>query len=259
MGGGFLNFNKNDSNDAEIAPIKNELKKQSYWINQLHSYSKDLHNYATDIKHSNTKHKKEILEHIQNLNGWITYLNDSHNTIKKDISSLKSEIRKELQNDFQHYHKTMLEYVSLKLREEAMNKQDIKEQIGKELKKDMFSLLENYKPRIIRQEPQVPQNKPTEQLQTEVPKQVQQPQVQMQSVELTNPEKELLSLLFNAGKPLTYEDMANTIGKSVNSVRVYMNSLKTKRDIIDEFTTPQGKKIYSIKNSTVVKTLFNIN
>jgi hypothetical protein len=57
---------------------------------------------------------------------------------------------------------------------------------------------------------------------------------------------------------MTYEAIAKKLGKSLNSVRVYMNSLRSKKQIIDEFLAPNGTKVFSIKNSELVKTLFNI-
>ncbi len=226
-----------------VAPLKNELKKQEVWIKQLHTYSTGLHKYANSIHNSNAKHKKEILEQIDNLVEWVDYFNKNHIELKQEVNDLKTGLRKLLRNDFEVYHKTLEQYLVLKLAQESIKKNQIKEQIFNEIKQELFKQNERNQQVF----PPVNNGKPINNITHYV-----------NNDTLTNSEKDLLSLLFNENKPMTYENLSKKMNKSVNTIRVYMNSLKSKKQIIDEFIMPNGTKIFSIKNSEMVKTLFNI-
>jgi F0F1-type ATP synthase membrane subunit b/b' len=227
--------------DKELTEIKKQLKRQEHWLSNLHTFSEDLRNYAVHLKNSHSEHKKELFNHISSLNEWIEHFNSNHIALKKEINQLRSDLRKTLRKDFEVYHKTLSSYITLKLNEERENKDDLKQEILEELRQGLSTIKES--------------NVNNEDLENPINNVMHYDY----NVELTNPEKELLSLLFNENKPLTYENMAEKLNKSINSVRVYMNSLKSKKDIIDEFKSPSGKKIFSIKNSELVKTLFNFN
>ncbi|MBN2368622.1 response regulator transcription factor [Candidatus Woesearchaeota archaeon] len=233
-------FGPSNHTDSEIHSLKEELNKQDRWIKHLHEYSRDLHKFASDIKHSNTKHKKEILDSLTNLSSWIDYLNNSHNKMKHEINELRNSLKRSLKNDFQAYHHTFSEYINLKLNQARQENEALK----KELLEKIESRPEPVSNILMRD---------TDFNNHDLPVHT------TPAVELTNPETELLNLLFNANGPMTYQDIADKLKKSINSVRVYMNSLKSKKNIIDEFTTASGSKIFSIKNSELVKTLYNLN
>ena len=74
---------------------------------------------------------------------------------------------------------------------------------------------------------------------------------------LSNPEKWLMGVLFNAEAPLSYLQLAERTGKSVSTARVYMNQLKTK-GFVEESSLPNGIKIFSLKHDAKVKKLYNI-
>jgi hypothetical protein len=226
-----------------IAPLKSELKKQEIWLKQLHTYSTDLHKYANYIHNSNAKHKKKILEQIDNLVNWVDYFNKNHLELKQEVTDLKLSLRKQLRHDFEVYHKTLEQHMALKLEQESMKKEQIKEQIFNEIMQELFRQNEKKQQGITNEYNDKPINNITHYVNNDT---------------LTNSEKELLNLLFNENKPLTYENISKKMNRSVNTIRVYMNSLKSKKQIIDEFITPKGTKIFSIKNSEMVKTLFNI-
>jgi hypothetical protein len=236
--GVFFNKARQVQPEIDISPIRNELKKQNDWIMKLHAFSRDLHGYARYIEHSNAKHKREILENVNNLVRWVDYLHSSQITLKKEFNDLKITLNKTMRRDFEIYHKTMEEYLTLKLKESEVSKEELK----KEVFNEVFSEL---KKEFLKQQPEKKEAT------------VQQLEITT-NAELTNPEKELLNMLFNESKPMTYEAMAKKLGKTVNSVRVYMNSLRTKKPIIEEFSAPNGSKVFSIKNSEMVKTLFNL-
>jgi hypothetical protein len=233
MGGSFFNIRQPD---VDMSSLKHELKKQEGWIGQLHHHSRELHKFTSYINDSNAKHKKEMISQLNSVIKWIDHFNESHITLKKEINELRTNFRKTLRNDFEAYHKLMEEYLRLKLDDEKISREKLRQEITNELKA------------MLTQKPEP---------KYEIPKQ--EAKIADMGSELTNPEKELLNLLFNEGKPLTYEQMASKLHKSVSSIRVYMNSLKVKRPIVEEFATPAGVKVFSIKNSEVVKTLFNLS
>ncbi len=231
MGGKFF---KTTQPKEDFFHLQRELSRQDKWLNQLHDFSKNLHGYTKYISESNTKHKKEIIKKIDNISQWIEHLNDSHITLKKELSTLKRDIRASLKKDFEEYHKILVQYLEHRL-EEVPKHDTLKEDILNELDTPKYEpIINDFEETDVNNITHY--NAPTE---------------------LTNPEKELLSLLFNENKPLTYKNIAQKQNKSVNSIRVYMNSLKSKKGIIDEFKGPNGQKIFTIKNSELVKTLFN--
>jgi len=225
-------------NPVDLGPLRKQINAQHNRIEYLHNYSRELAKYAGYIKNSNVKHKKEIIEHLSKIGKWINYLHTNALAIKKELSALKREIRNQLKNDFEVYHNILKEYIELKIGQKELEQEDIdnlKKQIIEEIKSELY---DNF---------QVP---------------VSQDHIIKESdnaykVELSNPEKQLLSLLFNENQPLTYQSIAKKLSKSISSVRVYMNSLKSKKDIIEEFVTSNGSKVFTIKNSEIVKTLFN--
>ncbi len=235
MEGGFLNLfsEKEKKQDPGFKSIKEELKKQDLWIKHLHTYSRELHDYTSYINESNTKHKKEIVSEINKISQWISHLHESNNTLKEEVNSLKYELRKQVKEDFAIYHKTLEEYLKLKFLETEEKQEKLKAKIIAELKDIGITNGHNAK------------NNNTIMHYNE-------------KNDLTNPEKELLNMLFNENKPMTYEDISKKLNKSLNSIRVYMNSLRSKKQIVEEYTTAKGLKVFSIKNSELVKTLFNI-
>jgi hypothetical protein len=223
----FLDFLRNE---PDLSALKQEVQRQQEWLRQLHNHSKELHKYSDYIFQSNVRHKKEIIEQINSITKWIEHFNETNLAMKREIFELKVSIRKTLKKDFEAYHNMMRDYLALKLNEHDTIKEDrIKEKIKDEILNEL--------------------NKPK----------IEIPLVQQVNIEPSNPEKEVLNLLFNENKPLTYEQLAEKLNKSVNSVRVYMNSLKVKKPVIDEFVTPSGSKVFSIKNAEMVKTLFALN
>jgi len=86
--------------------------------------------------------------------------------------------------------------------------------------------------------------------------QVMQP-MQPVRARLTNPEQALLNMLFNEDNPLSYEQIASKTGKSINTIRVIMNSLK-KEGLIEENMLPSGVKLFNISNKERIKKIYNL-
>lgn len=237
----WIDFLKNGQKhrQPDFTPIKNELLKQESWIKEIHKNSKNLHNFANYIHESNIKHKKEMLDQITGLVKWVDYLNNNHTTLKQELHDLRHGLRKSLRSDFEIYHNTLEEYIKVRLNEVRLNKEEIKKELLEELKSAHTAEKQAFSG-------------------SQTPNPARDITHYNAEIELSNPEKLLLNVLFNENKPLTYEDLSRKTGKSVSSVRVYMNSLKSKKPIIEDFLTPTGAKIFSVKNSEIVKTLFNI-
>jgi DNA-binding CsgD family transcriptional regulator len=229
--------------ETEMSALKDAVKRQEAWLSNLHKYSNDLHKYSNYIKESSVRHKSEVFEAISGISKWVDHLNRENRTLKEEVLELKAKIRHELKEDFKNYHETLFNYVSLRL-DDKSHKEKLKEELLTELRSEIITF-DAKKPKqgIINEESS---------------KGINNVMHYNASIELTNPEKELLNLFFNENKPLTYETIAKKLNKSLNTVRVYMNSLKSKKEIIEEFITPNGTKVFSLKNSELVKTLFNI-
>jgi hypothetical protein len=71
------------------------------------------------------------------------------------------------------------------------------------------------------------------------------------------PLKNLLNLMMVVGEPVSYELLAAKTGKSKITIRVNMNRLK-RRGLVEEFTTPNGSKLFAAKNSEKIKKLYNV-
>jgi len=74
---------------------------------------------------------------------------------------------------------------------------------------------------------------------------------------LSNPLQQLLNLMISLGEPISYQVLAQKLGKNRITVRVNMNRLK-RRGFVEEFSTPNGSKLFAVKNIEKVKKLYNI-
>jgi archaellum component FlaC len=73
---------------------------------------------------------------------------------------------------------------------------------------------------------------------------------------LPEPLKQLLNLMISINEPVTYQAIANQIGKNKITVRVNMNRLK-REGLVEEFTAPNGTKLFAVKNKERVKKMYN--
>ena len=73
---------------------------------------------------------------------------------------------------------------------------------------------------------------------------------------LSNSEKWLLGVLFNTEAPLSYAQFAERTGKSISTIRVYMNQLKS-RGFVEESSLPNGVKVFGLKQDAKVRKLYN--
>ncbi|MEW6040588.1 MAG: hypothetical protein AB1633_03610 [Elusimicrobiota bacterium] len=61
-------------------------------------------------------------------------------------------------------------------------------------------------------------------------------------------EKKILAVLFdNKGISLSYKDIGKLLNKSENTVKVQINQLKNKTNLLNEMIDQEGKKRYALK------------
>ena len=237
---GFLervfNLKREDKVKNSFKKIHKNLEKQQEWIEYLHNHSQSLYEDTSIIHNKHLNHKKEIYDHINNIHSWIDFLHSNHNQLEKNLHELENNIKTQLKQEMKKYHQDLLFYFEHLLKNQDYSK--IKQEILDEVEEKIEEKNNNHIIENIKYEPETKINNNIDQL--------------------TGSEKELINFLFNQDTPLTYEDIARKTGKSINTIRVYMNKLKNKRNIIDEFKKPNGVKIFSVKNKERVKTLYNI-
>ncbi len=227
---GIRLWGSKDNLEVSFGNIKKDMENIRRWLNYLHEKTENIHSQAHSIAMDHHKHKTDLYEYTNSVNNWIDYLHKKHTKLEEDIEKIESNIKSMIRHDLDRYHKEIIGHLKEGLyTNHRIIKQEILEEVEKLIEKDEVE----YEP--VLKEFKVPDE------------------------ELTGPEQELIQVMFNENTPMTYEDLARKTGKSINSIRVYMNSAKSKSDIIEEFKKPSGEKIFSIKNKEKVKTLFNLH
>jgi hypothetical protein len=217
--------------------VRYDLDVHKKWLSYLHAKTDELHSHADKVYDTHTQHRKEISEYASNITGWVNYLYKSQLKLEKDIKAIEGNIRLMLKEDIRKYHD---ELIAMLKSDFISNSAQVKA-IRKEIVEEMKALIEQ----------KIQAKSDNEGVQLTIR--------QESSLSMTPPEIDLVTILFNENSPMTYEDLARKTGKSINSIRVYMNSLKSKKDIVEEFRKPSGEKIFSVKNKEKVKTLFNVH
>ncbi len=226
--------------DIDSSKIKRALSEQKEWIDYLHNSVTQLYGHAKYIHESHHAHKSNTENNIVNINKWIDHLAESNRKLENEIDNMESRLKKDIKSELQRYHKDILLTISSHA---AMlpSKEMIKRELLADLKAELQDIIE------VSSKPVEPETL------------TQEPITQNKSVELNSGERELLNFLFNQDSPMPYEDISRKTGKSLNTIRVYMNSLKSKKDLIEEVKTPRGKKLFGIKGKEKAKKLYNFN
>ncbi|MFH0869942.1 MAG: hypothetical protein V1866_02705 [archaeon] len=195
--------------------------------------------FLHDLNENHDGFKRTTSLNHQRIADWITHFDGSIRRLESDLRLLE----KRIQSDFDKVTTT-----SLNLFQEAYSKniKDV-ETVKKEILKEVEVFLKENKH-----------------------KQLQAPVINVNNVDnvnnvtpetsfeaLSNPEKWLAGVLFNLEAPLSYTQITERTGKTINTVRVYMNQLKLK-GFIDESTLPNGTKIFSLRHKAKVKKLYNL-
>jgi hypothetical protein len=279
---------------ASFSGMKNDLDNQNKWINFLHQALTDVKNKHGEHKNNTHNHISRVHNNIGNLNKWINHLHtmtkqqgdrleqletnvgtalNKHNDhvveLFKLVHSQKEKISSSLRDDIKN--ELMLE-VQSHLVEHKGNVRDIKSNLdqveGKldELKnahiesKKAVNYVKNKQvsnKNTMKQE-RTPTNVPQEvYVQQSMPMQQHTPDIIYGNVPLTNPEQKLLNILFTESDPVSYSQLSNKTGHSVNTVRVNMNLLK-KKGLIEENMLPNGVKLFNLNNKEKIKKMYNV-
>jgi hypothetical protein len=189
----------------------------------------------SDLSASQSALRKSTLLNQQRIAEWITHFESIINRLEVDSVSIESSLRNELENAAvqsglrlqEAFEKQRLDYLAFK--------EDLKREL------EVFMADSKLKAPIIN----------VDNVNNVIP-------ITPEPVNgLSNPEKWLMGVLFNAEAPLSYSQVAERTGKTVSTVRVYMNQLKFK-GFVEESTLPNGLKIFSLKHEAKVKKLYNL-
>jgi hypothetical protein len=218
-----IRLNEMDDNlSSAFSRIKEELAVQRKVIGELYGHHHDFKS-STIVNH------KRIAE-------WITYFDKSVKRLENDLTVLERKIHDEFET---------ISNASLGLFRDAYSK-NIKDSDA--LKKEILKEVEVF----------LAQNKnKTPIINVDNVSNVKNVMPETSFDALSNPEKWLAGVLFNTETPFSYSQIAEKTGKTVNTVRVYMNQLKLK-GFIDESTLPNGTKIFSLRHKAKVKKLYNL-
>jgi hypothetical protein len=190
-----------------------------------------------DIHDQHRGFRKNTSLNHQRIADWIRHFDESIKRLDKDIAVLEKRINEEFD---------ALSTASLNLFKDAYAKnikdvQAIKKEILKEV--EVFMSESKQKP------------KETDNVNNVINVNKVTPEPFFDS--LSNPEKWLVGVLFNAETPLSYSQIAERTGKTLNTIRVYMNQLKFK-GFVDESSLPNGVKLFSLRHKAKVKKLYNL-
>lgn len=212
-------------------------------ISAFSKIKEDLHNHRKMLEELHINHhgfKRTTSLNHQRIADWIRHFDSSIKRLEKDLVVLE----KRFNEDFD-----ALSTASLNLFKEAYAK-NIKDShsIKKEVLKEVEVFLKENKP-------STKDNAPAANVANVINVKAITPEPFFDS--LSNPEKWLVGVLFNAEVPLSYLQIAERTGKTMNTIRVYMNQLKFK-GFIDESSLPNGIKLFSLRHKAKVKKLYNL-
>lgn len=204
----------------------NSIKLFNSTVEQKINLMESKHN-ELDFRHNNSS---------EAMRQWIEYFNRKHMETDQKIQvlatysvQLKESMERNRAMDEEFIKKVIDDYVEIP----KVDKDKLKEEILSELHFLKNTLKSETKERIIVKTAEISDNI------------------------LTNSEKWLLNVLFNINGPVSYEQLVTKTGKSLNTLRVYMNSLKSKGDLVEETTLPNGSKVFAISNKERAKKLYN--
>ncbi|MFH1439019.1 MAG: winged helix-turn-helix transcriptional regulator [Candidatus Woesearchaeota archaeon] len=254
---------------SNIDKIHSNFDSINKWVDHLHS-SNQLHNERIrNLEYSMKNAFDKYNQHIMDL---FKLVHSKHEIIAKDLrKELKNELLLELQaNMVEHrnYVKNNVNSMHSKLdglsNEWQLNHKKVNERVDMHIDKvkKLHESVESIKQQPKQLKQSASEIKQMQQAVSEI--QIMQPQAQPKPVEivynhtpLTNPEQKLLNILFSEPEPVSYSQLSNKTGHSVNTVRVNMNFLK-KKGFIEENLLPNGVKLFNLKNKERIKKMYNV-
>ncbi len=212
--------NLNSGLTSAFSKIKEDLYFQKKALNELY----DNHHNLKNNTHLNNK---RLIE-------WIQHFEKTTNKLEKDFSGFEEQIKKRFDLLTEKSLDLFKEAYSKNIKDVDTIKKEILEEVRKSLSPSHIEKSKEVKKIII-----------------------EKPFLDTPFDMLSNPEKWLVGVLFNAENPLSYEQIATKTGKTINTVRVYMNQLKIK-GFVDDSSLPNGVKLFSLRHKAKVKKLYNL-
>ena len=235
----------NGAHDKHKALTKKDLNDLKRWINHLHDNSKKHENTVValekNINQIMVAYNQNFIELHKKINKSMLQEQKIKELIMADVTSLINDKSETMRKKFEEKHVKVYNLIEekqekvKKLIEDKHNK--TKEQIDEQI--DVI----NEKVKVIKLEKSV---QPIE------------PMIQINSMQLTNPEQKLINLLMAQADPVSYSLIAEKTGNSINTVRVIMNNLK-KKGLVDENVLPSGVKLFIATSKEKIKKLYNID
>jgi len=281
---------------ASFSSMKTDLDNQNRWINYLHQTINNLgNNHKTHTKetkgniskthsnvdnlnkwinhlHTNSKQQEERLKQVEkNLNATLEQYNNHvmdlfklvHTQKETISSSIRNDIKNELLIEMQSHlveHKSHVRSIKSNMENmenkfaELKKSQIEAKKVGNYVKNKEVSVVKPTKKNLVQKEPvSAVQEVYVQQPLVKQP----EPEIVYGNVPLTNHEQKLLNVLFSESDPVSYSQLSNKIGHSVNTVRVNMNLLK-KKGLIEENMLPTGVKLFNLNNKERIKKMYNV-
>jgi hypothetical protein len=250
----------NSFTDAVISSfnnVKQDINLQNQWISHLHSTHSDLRN-------QHDSHKTLTSAELDKVKAWINHLYESSKKQEKSMEELKLRMNEA----FTAYNKHIIELYKQEKRENIDIKA-LKEEVRRDIMPDLSKVMHEqsqlvhqmiYDHRVLTTGQIDEANKHLGLISQKIDSLPHIKEIQMvpKPSLLTYPEQKLLNFLLNEADPVTYEQVAQKTGHSINTVRVIMNSLK-KRNLIEEHLLPSGIKLFNAHNKERIKKIYNID
>jgi hypothetical protein len=246
----------NNAHDKHKALTKKDLNDLKRWINHLNDNStkheKNVSILEKNIKQIMVAYNQNFIELHDKINKSMIEEQKVKELIMTDVKSLIKDQSDDMRKKIEEKHVKVYDLIEEKQKkvEHLINeKQDhVKQLIDEKHDKTNKHILEqfdviNEKVKVIKRDKLV---QPIE------------PMIQVNSMQLTNPEQKLINLLMAQADPVSYSLIAEKTGNSINTVRVIMNNLK-KKGLVDENVLPSGVKLFSATNKEKIKKLYNID
>jgi hypothetical protein len=210
-----------DTLSSAFSRVKSDIAMQRRYLEELHS------NHHTFRQHTSINH--------QRIADWIAHFDASIKHLEGDLVVIETKVEAKLRETAHN---------SARQLEEAMKAHKAELLAMKEeLKRDLEVFAGDFKLKSINNVDNV----------NNVSNIMPEPSYEG----LSNPEKWLVGVLFNSETPLSYAQISERTGKTISTVRVYMNQLKLK-GFIEESALPNGIKIFGLKHRAKVKKLYNL-
>lgn len=209
-----------------FSKVRNDVSNMNNWLSYLHSENLNAKELLSELKNNHSVSRTDI-EHLK---GWIQHFNDFNREMVGYIGDVNNKLG-ELNSHFSYFQK---ELEALKGKSNLYS--GTTEALKSELKAHIDSFLhKEVALRPVERAPEVspkPVRRSSEGLLEDFRR------------DLSLSEKELLLQLCKTDKRLSYKDMAILTGKSPNTVKNQINTIRNKGFPLKESMSLSGKRFY---------------